>query len=303
MCLRSAKDCDDESLVAPIIAYPHDEDEPCDSVTGGYRYRGPDVPTLPGFYVYGDFCRGEIWGARQNLAGNWVVNQLIDTDRLISTFGQDANGDLYVVAFRGDIFRLVGQNLFASDFESGDTLDWSRRRGDILVIADGLRRSDGALEVQAGGDKAFVRSDQPSGEKTFRVGFDLNVNNVNLANSSAEIFRLAGSARRGHIRLVLEQEENRYFLNLLSRGSSGGFFSLGRTRVPRARTIRVEVDWMAASGPGVTDGQVMLSKNGKVRVAATLDNDRRKIGSTTLGFPAGSNGAGTILIDNYVSSP
>lgn len=304
LCLRREQDCADESLVSPIFAYPHDESEPCNSVTGGYRYRGPSVPTLTGFYIFGDFCRGEIWGARQNLTGNWVVNQLIDTNRLITSFGEDANRNLYVVTFRGGIFRLVGQHLFASDFESGNALDWSHRRGNVMVVPEGLKRSSGALEIEAGGDKSFVRSKHPSAEKTFRVGFHLNVNDVNLANASAEIFRLAGRSNRGHVRLILEQSETRYWLNLMVRNNSGRFFSLGRTRVPRSRTVRIELDWMAASGPDVSDGQIMLSKNGKVRVAATdLDNDRRKIGVTTLGFPAGSSGSGTYHVDNYVSTP
>ncbi|MCP4204535.1 MAG: PQQ-dependent sugar dehydrogenase [bacterium] len=303
-CLRREEDCADESLVDPIIAYPHDDDEPCDSVTGGFLYRGPAVPTLPGFYIFGDFCRGEIWGARQNQAGNWVVNRLLDTDRLITSFGEDANGNLYVVTFREGVFRLVGQNLFASDFESGDTRGWSQSRGNVVVIGKGLKRSGAALEINAGSVKSFVRSKHPSAEKTFRVGFDLNVNKVNLSDDTAEIFRLASGTQRGHIRLVLEQDGNRYWLHLLARNNSGAFFSLGRTGVPRSRTVRIELDWMAASGPGAGDGQVTLSKNGKPRIsAANLDNDRRKIGSATLGLPAGSGGAGTYLVDNYVSTP
>ncbi len=305
LCLKKESDCADQSLVAPIISYAHDENEPCDSVTGGYRYRGPDVPTLPGFYIFGDFCRGQIWGARQNLAGNWVVNELLDTDQLISSFGEDAERNLYVVIFRGGISRIVGQNLFASNFESGNTLDWSQRRGGVVVIPEGLKNSDGALEIEAGGEKSFVRSDHPTGEKTFRVSFHLKVNNINLASDSAEIFRLAGSARKGHVRLILEQDGKKYWLNLVARGNSGKFVNLGRTRVPRTRTVRIGLDWMAASGPGAADGQMLLSKNGKVRITAIeLDNDRRKIGSATLGFPAGSAGAdGTFLVDNYVSTP
>ncbi|MFQ5526277.1 MAG: PQQ-dependent sugar dehydrogenase [Thermoanaerobaculia bacterium] len=304
-CLRGDDECDDESLVSPIIAYPHDQDAPCNSVTGGYRYRGPGVPTLPGFYIFGDFCRGEIWGARQNMAGNWVVNRLIDTEQLITSFGQDAEGNLYVVTFREGIFRLVGQNLFASDFESGNALDWSERRGNIQVTSPGLRSSGSALEIEAGSEKSFVRSKEPSAEKTLRLGFHLNVNNVNLANGSAEILRLAGSAKRGHLRLLLEQHGGKYRLNLLARANSGRFFSLGSTKVPRARTVRIELDWMSASGPGANDGQLTLSRNGKVRIATIdLDNDRRKVSSVTLGFPAGaSGGAGSYFLDKYVSTP
>jgi glucose/arabinose dehydrogenase len=302
-CLQGAEDCADETLVAPIISYAH-QDQPCDSITGGYVYRGEPVPTLPGFYVFGDFCRGQIWGARRNHAGNWVVNRLLDTTRLISSFGEDSSGNLYVVTFRSGVFKLVGQHLFASDFESGNTLDWSQRRGRVATRAPGLRGSGAALEIVAGAGKSFVRSKHPSGETTFRASFDLDVNDVNLANSSAEILRLSGGSGRGHVRLVLEQNENRYWVTLLARGNSGGFATVGRTRVPRSRRVRLDIDWTAATGSEQHDGQVMLSKNGKLRIAATdLDNDRRKVGAVTLGFPTGATGSGSYLVDNYASTP
>ena len=31
------------------------------AVTGGYVYRGSAIPDLQGWYVYGDYCTGEIW--------------------------------------------------------------------------------------------------------------------------------------------------------------------------------------------------------------------------------------------------
>lgn len=302
-CVVGEEECQDESLVAPIISYPHKVGT-CNSVTGGYRYRGPSVPTLPRFYVFADFCRGDIWGARRNAAGAWVVNELLQSGLLVTSFTEDAEGNLYLVHFRGDVYRLLGQSLFASDFESGDLLDWTRSRGDIAAANTGLRRSEHALEVPAGRGKAFVSSKHPSAETSFKLSFDLNVNRINLANGSAEILRLAGSRRRGHVRLHLEQEDNRYFLAVLTLGEGGGFVPVGRTVVPRGRTVRIELDWLAASASGATDGQLALSKNGKPRVAATnLDNHASKVGTVTLGFPSGSNGAGSYLVDNYESTP
>ncbi|MCP4204536.1 MAG: PQQ-dependent sugar dehydrogenase [bacterium] len=302
-CILSEDACADESLVAPIISYPHKAGT-CNSVTGGYRYRGAKVPTLPRFYIFADFCRGDMWGARRNEAGAWVVNELLQSGLLITTFAEDSKGNLFFVHFRGDVYRVVGQYLFASDFESGDTLGWSQRHGGISVAPEGLKRSSAALEVEAGRGKSFVRSKQPSAEKTFRLAFDLNVNRVNLANGAAEILRLTGSGKKGHVRLTLEQTGEAYFLNLLTRQDTGGFTQSGRTVVPRSRTVRIDIDWMAASAAGANDGQIEVFKNGKRRIfTADLDTDRQKVSSVTLGFPAGSSGAGTILIDNYVSTP
>ena len=197
-CSAGEGQCADDTSVTPIISYPHKSGN-CNSVTGGYRYRGPKVPTLPRFYIFGDFCRGEIWGARRNDAGAWVVNDLLKSRLMISTFGEDSSGNLYLAQYRAGVYRIIGQHLFASDFESGDTLGWSQRRGGVTVVAGGLARSNRALEVEAGRGKSFLRSKHPSAEKTFNVAFDLNVNRVNLANRSAEIVRLAGSGKRGHL--------------------------------------------------------------------------------------------------------
>jgi glucose/arabinose dehydrogenase len=74
----------------PVFQYNHTGGR-C-SVTGGYVYRGGRRATFPnGTYIYGDYCTGEIflWRGRQQL--------LIDTTRFISSFGQDDEGEIYVV--------------------------------------------------------------------------------------------------------------------------------------------------------------------------------------------------------------
>ncbi len=151
-CLKSEKKCADPTLVDPIIQYPHDpDDDQCNSVIGGYFYRGPEAPTLYGTYIYGDFCTGQIWGARRNSAGEWITNKLLDTDLNITTFAESESGVLYVGDFPGAVYRVVGQELFASGFESGDTRDWSESQGDLEVVRPGLGRSARALEVPVDG--------------------------------------------------------------------------------------------------------------------------------------------------------
>ena len=89
----------------PILEYTHAGGN-C-SITGGYRYRGGQFPTLAGTYFYGDFCTGIIWGARQN-GSAWTTTQLLDTTLSISTFGEDEAGELYVADIAGGtIQRLV----------------------------------------------------------------------------------------------------------------------------------------------------------------------------------------------------
>ncbi len=308
-CLRSEEECADESLVDPIVEYSHDKTTPeCNSVTGGYFYRGPRAPTLYGTYLYGDFCTGEVWGARRNSADRWVSNQLLDTGLLITSFGESESGELYLAHFLGEVYRVAGQELFATDFEAGDLRDWSARRRGPTVASPGLRGSEHALEIGLGDGsvRRFVRSDEPSGESTFRLGFDLSVNNADLGGEAIEFLRLAGTRRKGHIRLTVEEDGGRYWLNLLVRRADDKLHQIGRTRLPSRRKVKIELDWLRASGADAADGEIMVFKNGRLKIGATdLANNSRRMRSVTVGLPSGSAPAasGSLLIDNYTSTP
>src|SRR5262245_18179712 len=91
----------------PVLEYDHSAGK-C-SITGGYRYRGSQFPSLVGTYFYGDFCVGIIWGARQN-GSTWTTTQLIDSTLSISTFGEDEAGEVYVADLGGAIYHLVAPN-------------------------------------------------------------------------------------------------------------------------------------------------------------------------------------------------
>jgi glucose/arabinose dehydrogenase len=96
--------CDGSPLTAPILVYNHGLG--C-SVTGGYRYRG-GIAALRGSYVYGDFCTGRIWFASES-GGTWSAEEWANTDISISSFGEDEDGELYVVDLgRGELHRFVG---------------------------------------------------------------------------------------------------------------------------------------------------------------------------------------------------
>ena len=88
------------NLAPPVTEYGHEQGR-C-SVIGGYVYRGTRFPALAGTYLFGDFCTGEIWGY---LTG--ATRLLTDTDLRISSFGEDAEGELYAVGHDGRIFRIL----------------------------------------------------------------------------------------------------------------------------------------------------------------------------------------------------
>jgi glucose/arabinose dehydrogenase len=97
--------CDDPGFTAPVAVYVTHSNTGAGTrcaVTGGYVYRGT-AGTLPaGTYVFADYCSGEIFTLQ-----NGVVSLLLDTGFLISSFGEDEAGELYVVNRFGSIHQIV----------------------------------------------------------------------------------------------------------------------------------------------------------------------------------------------------
>jgi glucose/arabinose dehydrogenase len=97
---------DIENAVPPIDEYGHGSGE-C-SITGGYVYRGSDIPALRGWYLFGDFCLGDVMAIRQR--GGKVVERKdlgLHVDSL-SSFGEDQQGELYLLSLGGPVYRLTG---------------------------------------------------------------------------------------------------------------------------------------------------------------------------------------------------
>ena len=95
-------------LTGPIAEYAQSEGG-C-SVISGYVYRGGALPSLTGNYFFGDYCTGIIWSLTPNAQGAWDRAVFMDTDYTLSSFGEDVNGELYVVDHTGGtIYRLTGE--------------------------------------------------------------------------------------------------------------------------------------------------------------------------------------------------
>jgi glucose/arabinose dehydrogenase len=100
-----AATCDQTGLTLPVAEYAHGQGD-C-SVTGGYVYRGSAAPSLAGAYLYADFCSGRIWTLRRLPGGAWSSSLLLDTPRQVSSFGEDRDGDLYLVDLQGGVYRFT----------------------------------------------------------------------------------------------------------------------------------------------------------------------------------------------------
>ncbi|MEE2785860.1 MAG: PQQ-dependent sugar dehydrogenase [Myxococcota bacterium] len=99
--------CSPALYAPPVYVYGHDEGDK--SVTGGVVYRGAQFPELWGHYVFGDFESGRIWALDPN-APEDGAQLLTDSNHQISSFGEDENGEIYVVTFTGGILSFVAQN-------------------------------------------------------------------------------------------------------------------------------------------------------------------------------------------------
>ena len=95
---------DPGGVTMPIAEYDH-LDGAC-SVTGGYLYRGPGAPTLRGKYIFGDYCSGRVWALTRSADDQWQMDVLMDTGKQISSFGEDERGGLYMVTYKGHLYRL-----------------------------------------------------------------------------------------------------------------------------------------------------------------------------------------------------
>ena len=96
---------DPSGITMPVYEYPHDGTV-C-SVTGGYVYRGTAIPDLVGAYVFGDYCDGRLQAfvpRDDQVTHHRMLGPAVDG---LASFGQGADGDLYVCALSGEVFELV----------------------------------------------------------------------------------------------------------------------------------------------------------------------------------------------------
>jgi hypothetical protein len=105
-CFRPSSGCDRTGLLLPAYEYSHAEG--C-SVTGGVVYRGCRMPDLAGTYFFGDFCTGLVRSFR--LASGQATDLRDWTAGLRginspTSFGLDADGEVYVVDYDGEVYRL-----------------------------------------------------------------------------------------------------------------------------------------------------------------------------------------------------
>jgi hypothetical protein len=94
-------------LQRPVLEYGHEDG--C-SITGGFVYRGSDIPGARGMYFYSDYCSGWLRSFRY-AGGAATENQEWDVGALgnVLSFGEDARKELYILSANGTVYRLRGE--------------------------------------------------------------------------------------------------------------------------------------------------------------------------------------------------
>jgi glucose/arabinose dehydrogenase len=101
-CNIPATNCPTAGLTDPIIDYDRTVGT---TITGGYVYRGSAIAGLAGSYVFGDFGSGRIFRLAN---GAPPLEVLLDTPLSISSFAQDAEGELFLLSYGdGAIYKIV----------------------------------------------------------------------------------------------------------------------------------------------------------------------------------------------------
>ena len=136
--------CSDPGLTNPVVEFPHTGGA-C-SVTGGYAYRGCQLPALTGVYFYGDFCAGFV---RSFKMVESVLTEATDrTAQLglgtslaqdLTSFGVDDDGEIYIVDRDGLVLRIVPP--FTNLEVSGDGAATSFELGPIGWTWEDLQRA------------------------------------------------------------------------------------------------------------------------------------------------------------------
>ena len=98
-CYEPSTGCDQKGLTLPVAEYDH---RPLISITGGYVYRGKNVPSLNGKYIFADWS-GPVFYINTTAGRQEIVNLNIqgkpgnETDTDINSFGEDERGEVYIL--------------------------------------------------------------------------------------------------------------------------------------------------------------------------------------------------------------
>ena len=92
-----------ETFTPPVFAYARKYGQ---SVTGGFVYRGDPGSSFYGVYVFADYQQRHVFGLTQKGRRLEKVRLLTTAPQQVVSIGEDASGELYLVGYEGDLYKL-----------------------------------------------------------------------------------------------------------------------------------------------------------------------------------------------------
>lgn len=112
-------DCDSDNIVLPVHDYEHESGG--SAIIGGFVYRGTRYPEMQGYYFFIDYYWGKLWTLRREGEEQWSRQEWTAIPIPITTFGEGADGELYL---------------------AGD--DWTEENLGILYQIESVRADEGS---------------------------------------------------------------------------------------------------------------------------------------------------------------
>jgi glucose/arabinose dehydrogenase len=245
--------CSDPRFVPPVAEYSTGVGGRC-SVTGGYVYRGAQQSLPPGAYIYGDYCSGEIFMLRDG-----VQTVLLDTNHLITSFGEDESGELYVVAMGGSVHRITnpdaGTPVTMASFSTSD-------RGVFSISTSGLSPSllTGYARIQANSGAAL-----PGGVAVF----ELKQNGVLVSETAIPASPLVESGRfYAEIGVlantgiaIANPNDGPVTISFHFTDANGSDFNHGVVEIPARQQVAAFLSDVPFNAPAVVNGTFTFRSN------------------------------------------
>ena len=267
--------CDPNAYISPILQYGHTGKGGTCAITGGYVYRG-NKQSLPfGAYVYADYCTGQIY-----MLYHGQQQLLLDTTKQITSFGEDEEGEIYVVG--GTVDRIVNPG---RSFTTTTSFELNPG-GTLSFESPGVSENVSVAHAQIQTDADALRSSALA-----FIGF--RKDGVLISESAVPATALAESGRvyveigEGHdtgIALVNPDMAQPAAVSFYFTDSDGNDFGESLVRIPAGGKIAAFLNEGPFYGPNVFRGTFTFDSSVPLSVIALegIINERAEFLTTTL---------------------
>jgi glucose/arabinose dehydrogenase len=216
--------CFHPSLTDPVHEYTHGGSPFRCSITGGYVYRGTSLPEIQGHYFFADWCSAQIWSFEMvGGAAGPVTDRTAElapagglTIGNIAGFGEDGNGELYIVdrgagTSAGEVFKIVAgaTGVTASPapplmFRLGPALPNPFRAGtSVELILDAASGVEAGIYDAAGRLLRIIRDGEPTAAGRHRLAWDGHDTHGHRLASGVYFLRVTAAGRTESRRVTL----------------------------------------------------------------------------------------------------